>query len=123
LRLDLRCTISGVSRADPERVLVYSMRGEGGEEVSMELPERIVEGLPEGMMAEGRRLLLVVSSEELDPSEWELLMRGYVYLKRRGEGGWRTLISIGGLIMRLQTPYEVGFRLMERVCVGARPAG
>ncbi|RLE74073.1 MAG: hypothetical protein DRJ56_08145 [Thermoprotei archaeon] len=122
MRLELRCTISGVSRTDPERVLVYSMKGEGGEEVSIELPERIVEGLPGGMMAEGRRLLLVVSSEELDPSEWELLMRGYVYLKRRGEGGWRTLISIGGLILRLQTPYEVGFGLMERVCVGARPA-
>jgi len=120
MKYEFKCTITEVKARAPERIFIYIMRTEKGEELKLELPERIVKKLPKEITNEGNEVLLTVTTEDLNLEEWELVMTGTVYLKRKSDETFKTFISIGGLILRIFTPYELKLQLLQKVNIGVR---
>jgi len=96
------------------------MKTNKGEELKLELPERIVKKLPEGIIAQGSEALLIISTDEINVEKWDLVMTGVVYLKKREDNVFKTFISIGGLILRIFTPYELDLQLLQKVNIGVK---
>ena len=121
MKLEYICTVEKVERLSPERVQAFLFKAEKGEEIRLELPELIIDKLPKGMLDIGKKVVMVISDETLNPDEWPLLMTGYVYLKKKENSQRKTFISIGGLILRLITLYDIKFDLMQKVEIGVKP--
>lgn len=120
MKYEFKCTITEVEVGAPERIFIYTMKAEKGEELKLELPERIVKKLPKQIVNEGSEVLLTITTEDLNLEEWELAMTGTIYLKRKFDETFKTFISIGGLILRIFTPYELKFQLLQKVNIGVR---
>lgn len=120
MKYEFKCIVTEITTGTPERIFVYTMKTNKGEELKLELPERIVKKLPEGIIAQGSEALLIISTDEINVEKWDLVMTGVVYLKKREDNVFKTFISIGGLILRIFTPYELDLQLLQKVNIGVK---
>lgn len=120
MKYEFKCTITEVESGTPEKIFIYTMKIEKNGELKLELPERIVKKLPKEIINRGSRILLMITTEDLNLERWELVMTGVIYLKKKSNDTFKTFISIGGLILRIFTPYELKFQLLQKVNIGVR---
>lgn len=118
MKLEYVCTVEKSEEIKVPQIYIFHLKGEKGEKIKLELPVAIVNELPPNAFQEGRKVRLVISTEKLNPNDWPLLMTGYVYLKKKENDLRKTFISIGGLILRLDTSYDINFEMMQKVDIG-----
>ncbi|MCS7104152.1 MAG: hypothetical protein NZ954_01115 [Thermofilaceae archaeon] len=107
----MKLKLVSVHKYDYAKVLMLKMRGEKGEEASLELPEKILESIG-WRPSINDEVELEASPEVGDLSDWEIALSGQLLKAREGE----VTYSCGGLLCTLKetgvaTPRNIYLKL------------
>ncbi|HDJ89446.1 MAG TPA: hypothetical protein ENG40_01970 [Thermoprotei archaeon] len=84
--------------------------------VEIEIPEEIFDRIGgEEKIAPGHELLFQISSEKIDPKDWDLYAWGLPYIIKEKEEGKKILISMGGLQCIITSSEKIDLKLMEKI--------
>ncbi len=121
------CKVSKVEQTELRTIKVIELDAEGNVKIMFEYPEHEIlartpaEEHSKYTFKEGEKVEFTIDkSKDEVLKNYDIVMKGYVYLVSKTDEKLRYYISIGGLQARIETPSDLGLKEKDELYIGIK---